>query len=236
METDSEPQENQQQPEGRYLPNVTRYYQTDQILVRWEPGLCIHSANCVTALPRVFNPGLRPWVDVTRASADEIARAIMTCPSGALTFARLDLDSNEERASILASVPLFSELDHASLTQLESFASRHEFRPGELLVEEGHPGDGLYVVVSGAVEIVKGLASEDPEVIAVLGQGEPIGEMALLGDWKRSASVRAIGEVECLGLERSLFLGYMYREPRIAIKLLQMLAERLAKANQKFIE
>jgi uncharacterized Fe-S cluster protein YjdI/CDGSH-type Zn-finger protein len=67
-----------------------RVYQTDAIAVRWEPEYCIHSANCIRGLPRVFNPRDRPWVHVDAADADAIARVIATCPTGALHYTRLD--------------------------------------------------------------------------------------------------------------------------------------------------
>jgi CRP-like cAMP-binding protein len=55
--------------------------------------------------------------------------------------------------------------------------------------------------------------------------------MALLGDWKRSASVRAIDDVECIGMDRWAFLSHLKTEPGLAIRMVQMLAERLAKAD-----
>jgi CDGSH-type Zn-finger protein/uncharacterized Fe-S cluster protein YjdI len=58
--------------------------------VTWEPTYCIHTANCLNALPRVFDAMRRPWIEVDQASADEIAEAVMTCPTGALHFRRLD--------------------------------------------------------------------------------------------------------------------------------------------------
>ena len=67
-----------------------REYRTDEIAVSWEPALCIHTANCIRSLPRVFNPMDRPWVHIEAATADEIATAVMRCPTGALHFRRLD--------------------------------------------------------------------------------------------------------------------------------------------------
>lgn len=136
----------------------------------------------------------------------------------------------------LASVPLFASLEPASIESLEAFTFRKGFAPGEVIVEEGRTGNGLYIVLSGKVEVVKGLGGAHPQTLAVFGPGEPFGEMALLADWKRSASVRAIDEVECLGMDRWAFLAYLNREPRLAIKMLQMLAQRLAEMNERLVE
>lgn len=138
--------------------------------------------------------------------------------------------------SVLASVPLFADLDAATIERLEAFTFRKRFRDGELIVEEGRTGNGLYVVLSGNVEVAKGLGGPHPQRVALLGPGEPFGEMALLGDWKRSASVRAVGEVECLGMDRWAFLAHLRNEPNLAIRMLQMLAQRLADTNRMLAE
>jgi len=145
--------------------------------------------------------------------------------------------SDRERSyGALASVPLFASLEPASIESLEAFTFRKGFVPGEVIVEEGRTGNGLYIVLSGKVEVVKGLRGARPQTLAVFGPGEPFGEMALLADWKRSASVRAVDEVECLGMDRWAFLAYLNREPQLAIKMLQMLAQRLAETNEKLVE
>ena len=143
---------------------------------------------------------------------------------------------HERIYSALASVPLFADLDQASIERLEAFAFRKQFAAGEVIVEEGRTGNGLYMVLSGRVEVIKGLGGPQPQGVVVLGPGEPFGEMALLGDWKRSASVRAVDAVECLGMDRWAFLAHLKNEPNLAIRMLQMLAERLAETNEKLVE
>ena len=70
-----------------------RTYANDSIEVRWEPRLCIHTRNCVRGLGEVFDPEARPWVRVDGADATRIAETILTCPTGALHFRRLDGDT-----------------------------------------------------------------------------------------------------------------------------------------------
>lgn len=71
-------------------PDLTREYDAPGITVQWFASRCIHSANCVRALPRVFDPKRRPWVEPAAATADAIADAVLRCPSGALHFVRHD--------------------------------------------------------------------------------------------------------------------------------------------------
>lgn len=67
-----------------------RTYRNDAIEVDWEPRLCIHARNCIRNLGQVFDASARPWIDVDAAEPDAIAQAILSCPSGALHFRRVD--------------------------------------------------------------------------------------------------------------------------------------------------
>ena len=80
-----------------------RIYANEAIEVQWEPKLCIHIRNCVRGLPQVFDPDARPWVAVDAADADRIAETVLTCPTGALHFRRLD-GGPQERPTEPASV------------------------------------------------------------------------------------------------------------------------------------
>jgi uncharacterized Fe-S cluster protein YjdI/CDGSH-type Zn-finger protein len=76
--------------EERRRPGVERVYRNREIGVSWEPKLCIHAGYCFRGLPEVFQPQERPWVKVDAATAEKIAEVVMTCPTGALHFERLD--------------------------------------------------------------------------------------------------------------------------------------------------
>ena len=66
-----------------------REYASAEIVVEWRPELCQHSGNCARGLPGVFDPKRRPWIVVDAASADEVERQVVRCPSGALRSRRL---------------------------------------------------------------------------------------------------------------------------------------------------
>jgi uncharacterized Fe-S cluster protein YjdI len=84
-------------PEGRGPTPATREYVGAGITVHWDSGRCIHSGNCWRGAPTVFDPATRPWVHLDGADADEVARVIDTCPSGALTYTRTDGALNGRR-------------------------------------------------------------------------------------------------------------------------------------------
>ena len=139
-------------------------------------------------------------------------------------------------ADILRQVWVFSGLNEDQLDAISSFTFQKTFGPGELIVEEGHTGNGLYVILSGNVEAIKGLGTERQHVVNRLGSGEVFGEMALLCEWPRTATVRAVDEVECLGIDRWVFLAQLERHPEVSIKMLQVLAEKLRDSDARLVE
>jgi CDGSH-type Zn-finger protein/uncharacterized Fe-S cluster protein YjdI len=77
-------------PETSTRDRRARTYASDTVSVDFEPRRCIHAAECVFALPYVFDPERKPWIDPRRAPADAIARVVALCPTGALHATRLD--------------------------------------------------------------------------------------------------------------------------------------------------
>ena len=138
--------------------------------------------------------------------------------------------ANEE---MLAGIWLFSGVSKEDLKKLAAFAFTKTYAPGDTIIEEGRTGNGLYVITSGSVHVVKGLNTENAQHVATLGSGEFFGEMALLGEWPRSASVRAVEETECIGIDRWLFLAQIRKQPHMAITMLQVMAERLRDTDAK---
>ena len=94
---DDVPPESDYTDEERKQPGVERVYRNDRIAVAWEPKLCIHAGSCFRGLPEVFQPQTRPWIQLEAAPADQIAEVVMTCPTGALHFERLDDGPQEPR-------------------------------------------------------------------------------------------------------------------------------------------
>ena len=136
----------------------------------------------------------------------------------------------------LGRIWLFEGLTEDQLNSLSPFTYRKKFGPGEVIVEEGHTGNGLYLVVSGNVEAIKGLGTEQQQVVNKLGAGEVFGEMALLGEWPRTATVRAVDDVECLGIDRWVFLAQLERQPQVGIKMLHILAQKLRDSDARLVE
>ena len=67
-------------------PQKDREYSNGEITIAWKPSRCIHSGNCVGALPQVYKPTGKPWIKIENASSEELIAQIKTCPSGALSY------------------------------------------------------------------------------------------------------------------------------------------------------
>ena len=71
---------------------MKKIYENNKIRVFWEPGKCIHSTNCIHGLPEVFDTHKRPWIKIDAADVENIMQCIDNCPSGALTYEKLETD------------------------------------------------------------------------------------------------------------------------------------------------
>ena len=98
---------------------------------------------------------------------------------------------------ILTKVPLFAGLDEAELAALVSIIAERQVAPGELIVKQNTVGDEVFIIQDGTVEVfVEGLQEE--RTLVLLGKGQVVGEMALIEQGHRSASVRATHSEGCL--------------------------------------
>ena len=126
---------------------------------------------------------------------------------------------------------LFDGLTEESLKKIWEKGVYKGFKHGEVIVREGEEGEEFFVIIKGKVEVSSG-----GSVIAVLDEGEFFGEMALLEDMKRSATVKAIEDTELFVLNRSGFEELLKANPKAGLKILKTLSNRLRKSNERVIE
>ncbi|MEZ4294798.1 MAG: Crp/Fnr family transcriptional regulator [Polyangiaceae bacterium] len=105
-----------------------------------------------------------------------------------------------------------------------------EYQAGEVLFREGEAGDRMFVVQAGAVRITKKMAGED-KVLAVLGPGEFLGEMAILNGKPRTATAVVVEQARCLLIDARTLETMVARNTEIALRLIKKLARRLDSAD-----
>lgn len=128
----------------------------------------------------------------------------------------------------LQSVPLFQDLPRKSLERIEKFARPRHFQAGDVIFREGEEGVGFFLVVNGKVEITR---AGTP--IAEVGDGGFFGEMALLDNHRRVATVKATAPTECLALMRSDFLAELRNNPDLAVEMLGVMSRRIRELDER---
>jgi len=132
--------------------------------------------------------------------------------------------TDADRTAHLRAIPLFAGLSEESLGRIAEAMTEFEASPGQVLIQQGHPGSGLLVVSEGTV-VVERPAKEAIE----LGPGEFLGELALLTpEGLHTARVRAKTAAVLLAIGRTEFTRLIEAEPRIPLALVSALAARLA--------
>ncbi len=106
------------------------------------------------------------------------------------------------------------------------------YRPGEDIIRQGEQGECMYVIQAGRVEVIR--ESEGAELkLAEMGEGDFFGEMALFERDVRSATVRPLGEVRVLTVDRKMFMRKIHEDPSLAFRIMQKLSQRVRELNQE---
>ncbi len=135
---------------------------------------------------------------------------------------------------ILKHVDLFRGLEKKDLQALAASCQERKYSAGTTLLKQGDTGVGLYIITSGKVRITQAVHPDKAEEeLRIEGPGGVLGEMALLDDLPRSATVTAIEDVTALILPVWDFRATIQSHPDIALKLLAVLSRRLRKAENR---
>lgn len=132
--------------------------------------------------------------------------------------------------ALLTSVPLFASLDHAAIAGLARQAKRRVYAPGEAIVREGETGTALYVIARGRVSVERG-GGPATAALGELRPGDFFGELALIEDHPRSATVVAVEETECLLFVVWEFRALLKEHPQMAFPIMNALIARLHRAE-----
>lgn len=130
----------------------------------------------------------------------------------------------------LKRVSWFEDLDQRSLDAIANAAVEQTYQPGQLIMRQGDTGVGAFIIRSGRVEVVQDKDGHETTLVT-LGPGDVVGEMALLDEFPRSASVRAVEATVALGIQRWHFRGILDSHPQLALALLPILTRRLRNAE-----
>jgi CRP-like cAMP-binding protein len=138
-----------------------------------------------------------------------------------------------EAVVLLRRIPVFASLDSASLKLLAFSSSYLMFNDGEALCHQGEPGDSVFVIDEGEVEVTI-RADGAPIRLARLGKHDLFGEMAVICNLPRTADVRARGPLKVLRIEGDVFLQLVTANPDAALGVMRVLTERLMRFTELY--
>ena len=141
-----------------------------------------------------------------------------------------------EFAALLGMNPLFAGLGEEAIRAIAGLCTKRQLESGEMLFQKGDKGDALYGVRRGRIRIETGTASGGRLALNVLGPGDLFGEIALFDGQPRTADAIAAEPSELFTVRRSDFLGYLEREPRVTLRLLELLCQRIRWVSDRMEE
>ncbi|GMT42913.1 MAG: hypothetical protein IEMM0002_1324 [bacterium] len=139
---------------------------------------------------------------------------------------------------IIRDLPFFDAFETDEIKKFARNLSLQQVKKGEVLFNEGDVGDYLFFIVEGIIEIVLSTVDKQHKIIATYSSGTSVGEMSLIDEFERSATVQASTDCEILILTRSKFDWITSNQPEIGVKMLRGLAkiisERLRGTQGRF--
>jgi len=108
------------------------------------------------------------------------------------------------------------------------------YQDGEIIVRQGDPGDSMFVIQAGQVQV---LAERDGEetLLRVVQEGELLGEMAIFDQKARSATLRALGETKILTIDKKNFMRRISEDPTIAFRILETMSQRVRELSDEVV-
>ena len=139
--------------------------------------------------------------------------------------------SMQEEVEVLRSVRLFAKMEPVKLKLLALTSERLEFIAGDELVRQGDYGDAAYIILEGAADVLVDTPN-GPVKVASVGKNDIIGEIAILCDVPRTATVVASGELATLKVSKDAFFHLVNQFPQVGVEVMHELASRLHHTTQ----
>jgi CRP/FNR family cyclic AMP-dependent transcriptional regulator len=140
---------------------------------------------------------------------------------------------SRDALEIARGIPLFAQVADADLDQIASHLIARRYPRNTTIVEEGLPGDYMYIIREGRVKVTKLSDDGREKILEFLDEGAFVGEMALFERAPRSASVKTLTPVRLLALSRTDFIGLLRKSPDLAMSVIQELSRRLRTINEQ---
>jgi CRP-like cAMP-binding protein len=141
------------------------------------------------------------------------------------------LSLNEE-VELLRNIPMFANIEPSKLKLLAFTSERMAFKDGDILFRQGEQGDSAYVIIGGEADVIVD-TPKGPLTVAKLKRNDIVGEIAILCDVPRTATVKAASKLEAMVIAKDLFFRLIMEFPQMAVEIMRELARRLDATNRK---
>lgn len=141
--------------------------------------------------------------------------------------------SLNEEVELLRNVPLFANLEPSKLKLLAFTSERLTFRKDQDLCKEGDMGDAAFIVIDGECDVLINTGGEELTSVARAKKHDFVGEIAILCDVPRTATVRALTDVTVLRISKELFFRLVREFPEMAVQIMRELAARVERTNSQ---
>src|SRR6201996_2632303 len=146
------------------------------------------------------------------------------------------MSKQTEFAVILKMNPMFSDLGTDELQRISSLCHTQQLNSGEMLFQKGDAGDALFGVRRGQIKIETGASDGSRLTLNFMGPGDLFGEVAVLDGQSRTADAAAGEASELFVVRREDFLGFLEREPKVAIRIIELLCQRIRWQSERMEE
>ncbi|HLI10223.1 MAG TPA: cyclic nucleotide-binding domain-containing protein [Alphaproteobacteria bacterium] len=143
--------------------------------------------------------------------------------------------SLKEEVEILRNIPLFAHIEPSKLKLLAFTSERLTYHADQVLFRQGEPGDAAYIILRGDADVIVD-GPTGPLTVARLGRNAIVGEIAILCDVPRTATVKATSELVTLRISKELFFRLIMEFPQIGVEMMRVLAERLERTTSQLRE
>ena len=142
--------------------------------------------------------------------------------------------SINEEVELLRQIPLFAKIEPSKLKLLAFTSERLKFRADDELFRQGDVGDSAYIVIGGQADVIR--STERGEVVvSTVKRNDIVGEVAILCDVPRTATVRAKEELEVLKISKDLFFRMISEFPQMSVEIMRELAARLDRTTDQLM-
>ncbi len=140
-----------------------------------------------------------------------------------------------EEVALLRKIPLFSNVEESKLKLLAFTSERMVFNSGDVLFRQDQMGDAAYIIMEGRADVIVNTPN-GPLTVAQVGKNDFVGEIAILCDVPRTATVQAASEMVTLCISKELFFRLVTEFPQMAVEIMRVLAQRLEKTTRQLRE